>query len=240
MTWEARQSAFEDPAMPFAAGHLERRRRRGGGRPDLQQVLVNNRAIIPTAVSSVVHPPTVVAHPVRTGPGRESRQRMGHFSGPLNEPQLRPERLERHLHHVFKPLKVRPRVAIVDPERESHGAGMATRDEENFAWRGGDEAGRAPAEEDLSPIGPTPGLVIGDLKEAVVHSDVRSKLSHAATVMHGRPAGGRQQATSDRDLRMLGHPSASMTLDVYAGLFGNDLDAVATRLDEAVAARDAD
>ncbi|MGN9807612.1 hypothetical protein [Micromonospora sp. L32] len=29
-------------------------------------------------------------------------------------------------------------------------------------------------------------------------------------------------------------------LDVYAGLFGDDLDAVANRLDEAVAARDAD
>lgn len=29
-----------------------------------------------------------------------------------------------------------------------------------------------------------------------------------------------------------------MTLDVYAGLFGDDLDAVANRLDEAVAARD--
>jgi hypothetical protein len=39
--------------------------------------------------------------------------------------------------------------------------------------------------------------------------------------------------------RMLGHAS-SMTLDVYAGLFGDDLDAVATRLDEAVAARGAD
>ncbi len=39
---------------------------------------------------------------------------------------------------------------------------------------------------------------------------------------------------------MLGHPSASMTLDVYAGLFGDDLDAVAHRLDEAVAARGAD
>ncbi|MEE6261306.1 hypothetical protein [Plantactinospora sonchi] len=37
--------------------------------------------------------------------------------------------------------------------------------------------------------------------------------------------------------RMLGHASASMTLDVYAGLFGDDLDAVANRLDEAVAAR---
>lgn len=40
--------------------------------------------------------------------------------------------------------------------------------------------------------------------------------------------------------RMLGHASASMTLDVYAGLFGDDLDAVANRLDEAVAAQDAD
>jgi hypothetical protein len=40
--------------------------------------------------------------------------------------------------------------------------------------------------------------------------------------------------------RTLGHASAAMTLDVYAGLFGDDLDAVATRLDEAVAARDAD
>ncbi|MFC0005049.1 tyrosine-type recombinase/integrase [Micromonospora siamensis] len=39
--------------------------------------------------------------------------------------------------------------------------------------------------------------------------------------------------------RMLGHASASMTLDAYGGLLGDDLDAVATRLDEAVAARDA-
>jgi hypothetical protein len=39
---------------------------------------------------------------------------------------------------------------------------------------------------------------------------------------------------------MLGHASASMTLDVYAGLFGDDLDAVAHRLDEAFAARDKD
>ena len=32
--------------------------------------------------------------------------------------------------------------------------------------------------------------------------------------------------------RMLGHASAAMTLDVYADLFDDDLDAVATRLDE--------
>ena len=31
--------------------------------------------------------------------------------------------------------------------------------------------------------------------------------------------------------RMLGHASAAMTLDVYAGLFGDDLDAVAEALD---------
>ena len=30
---------------------------------------------------------------------------------------------------------------------------------------------------------------------------------------------------------MLGHASAAMTLDVYAGLFGDDLDTVADRLD---------
>lgn len=33
--------------------------------------------------------------------------------------------------------------------------------------------------------------------------------------------------------RMLGHASASMTLDTYADLFDNDLDGVATALDEA-------
>ncbi len=33
--------------------------------------------------------------------------------------------------------------------------------------------------------------------------------------------------------RMLGHASATMTLDVYAGLFGDDLDTVAHLLDEA-------
>jgi hypothetical protein len=32
---------------------------------------------------------------------------------------------------------------------------------------------------------------------------------------------------------MLGHASAAMTLDVYADLFNDDLDAVATALDQA-------
>ena len=40
--------------------------------------------------------------------------------------------------------------------------------------------------------------------------------------------------------RMLGHASAAMTLDVYAGLFGDDLDTVAARLDQAVTGRDKD
>ncbi|MEP6815405.1 MAG: site-specific integrase [Marmoricola sp.] len=40
--------------------------------------------------------------------------------------------------------------------------------------------------------------------------------------------------------RMLGHASAAMTLDVYAGLFGDDLDAVAERLDVAASAARAD
>ncbi|WP_424051921.1 hypothetical protein [Mycobacterium sp.] len=34
--------------------------------------------------------------------------------------------------------------------------------------------------------------------------------------------------------RMLGHAKASMTLDVYADLFDEDLDGVADRLDTAV------
>lgn len=40
--------------------------------------------------------------------------------------------------------------------------------------------------------------------------------------------------------QILGHASAAMTLDVYAGLFGDDLDAVAVRLDVAVSDRNAD
>jgi integrase len=34
--------------------------------------------------------------------------------------------------------------------------------------------------------------------------------------------------------QMLGHASAAMTLDVYAGLFGDDLDSVADRLNALV------
>ncbi len=35
--------------------------------------------------------------------------------------------------------------------------------------------------------------------------------------------------------RMLGHASAAMTLDIYAGLFGDDLDGVADALDDSCA-----
>jgi integrase len=40
--------------------------------------------------------------------------------------------------------------------------------------------------------------------------------------------------------RLLGHASAAMTLDVYSGLFDDDLDAVADRLDEGSARAAAD
>ena len=49
-------------------------------------------------------------------------------------------------------------------------------------------------------------------------------------------AGGNVKAVR----RMLGHASAAMTLDVYAGLFGDDLDALADRLDETAARARAD
>ncbi|MGL4175458.1 MAG: hypothetical protein ACRCSN_05210 [Dermatophilaceae bacterium] len=34
--------------------------------------------------------------------------------------------------------------------------------------------------------------------------------------------------------RMLGHASAAMTLDIYVGLFGDDLDSVADTVDDLV------
>ena len=40
--------------------------------------------------------------------------------------------------------------------------------------------------------------------------------------------------------RMLGHASAAMTLDVYTGLFAEDVDSVAERLDVAAAQSRAD
>jgi hypothetical protein len=65
------------------------------------------------------------------------------------------------------------------------------------------------------------------------------------STMTGSPAGKASLAVAaganvKAVQRMLGHASASMTLDVYAGLLNDDLDDVAHRLDEAVAARSAD
>jgi hypothetical protein len=50
------------------------------------------------------------------------------------------------------------------------------------------------------------------------------------------PAGTNVKAVQ----QMLGHASAAMTPDVYAGLFADDLDAVADRLDGAFAKLNAD
>jgi transcriptional regulator with XRE-family HTH domain len=55
----------------------------------------------------------------------------------------------------------------------------------------------------------------------------------AATHVAYQAAGANVKAVQ----RMLGHASAAMTLDVYAGLFGDDLDAVAERLDQAFSGR---
>ena len=55
------------------------------------------------------------------------------------------------------------------------------------------------------------------------------ELRHTATSL-AVAAGANVKAVQ----QMLGHASAAMTLDVYAGLFGDDLDAVVDRLDEAL------
>jgi integrase len=44
-------------------------------------------------------------------------------------------------------------------------------------------------------------------------------------------AGHRRRANGKAAQRLLGHSSAAMTLDIYAGLFGDDLDTVAALLD---------
>jgi integrase len=47
--------------------------------------------------------------------------------------------------------------------------------------------------------------------------------------VNARSAGAKAKALR----RVLGHASAAMTLDVYADLFGDDLDSVAVALDQA-------
>jgi integrase len=49
-----------------------------------------------------------------------------------------------------------------------------------------------------------------------------------------QPGGVSAEANVKAVQRMLGHAKASMTLDVYADLFDDDLDAVAVRLDVAI------
>ena len=53
---------------------------------------------------------------------------------------------------------------------------------------------------------------------------------------HGTRAGDAASAGANVKAlqRMLGHAKASMTLDVYADLFDDDLDGVAESLDEAI------
>jgi integrase len=53
---------------------------------------------------------------------------------------------------------------------------------------------------------------------------------------HGGQPGGQRGANVKAVQRMLGHAKASMTLDVYADLFDDDLDVVAGRLDAAIKA----
>jgi hypothetical protein len=53
-------------------------------------------------------------------------------------------------------------------------------------------------------------------------------------------AGGYGKAGCGVAKLVLGHASAAMTLDIYAGLFADDLDAVADRLDRAFVKLNAD
>jgi len=71
-----------------------------------------------------------------------------------------------------------------------------------------------------------PALHAAGLGELTPH-----ELRHAAASL-AVAAGANVKAVQ----RMLGHASAAMTLDVYSGLFDDDLDAVADRLDAAARA----
>lgn len=75
------------------------------------------------------------------------------------------------------------------------------------------------------------------LKTAFVAADVEPmrlhELRHTAASL-AVAAGANVKAIQ----RMLGHESAAMTLDVYADLFDDDLEALSSRLDDAIAAAD--
>ena len=89
-------------------------------------------------------------------------------------------------------------------------------------------SGRAcPAQHQLPPPGLRPGRRQAGLPGLTPH-----ELRHTAASL-AVAAGANIKAVQ----QMLGHASAAMTLDVYAGLFADDLDAVAERLDQAVMRR---
>jgi integrase len=75
-----------------------------------------------------------------------------------------------------------------------------------------------------------PCLVLGLLGAGRAHGGDHRAASLAVS------AGANVEAVQ----RMLGHASAAVTLDVYSGLFDDDLDAVADRMDEAFARNLAD
>lgn len=73
---------------------------------------------------------------------------------------------------------------------------------------------------------------VAAMKKANVERMVLHDLRHTAASL-AVSAGANVKAVQ----RMLGHASAAMTLDVYADLFDEDLEAVAERLDSAIAQR---
>jgi integrase len=74
----------------------------------------------------------------------------------------------------------------------------------------------------------TPGLT-GAVRDSGVPAGFHpNELRHTAASLPGLSAAANVKAVQ----RMLGHAKASMTLNVYADLFDDDLEAVADRLDE--------
>lgn len=104
-------------------------------------------------------------------------------------------------------------------------------------------AGRAPDE--LLFTGPGGGMLrVGNLRRRVFDEAARKaglegltphELRHTAASL-AVSAGANVKAVQ----RLLGHASAAMTLDVYSGLFDDDLDAVSDRLDAAAVRARAD
>jgi integrase len=104
-------------------------------------------------------------------------------------------------------------------------------------------AGRGPNE--LLFTGPGGGMLrVGNFRRRVFDAAAREadlegltphELRHTAASL-AVSAGANVKAVQ----RLLGHASAAMTLDVYSGLFDDDLDAVADRLDQAAVRARAD